>query len=139
MSYLLGNMSLHRTYAATAALAILLSGCSESGPPRYHVSGTVTHEGTPVPAGSILFQPDPAAGNEGPYGSATIKDGKFDTRDGGEPTIGGPQVVLIEAFDGNVKNPEYAPYGQSIGGGYQKSHPLPQADATLNIELTEEK
>ena len=52
--------------------------------------------------------------------------------------IGGSQIVLIEAFDGKVENPEYAPYGKSIGGGYQKAHQLPQADATLDIELTAE-
>jgi hypothetical protein len=121
-----------------AAASTLLAGCSESGPPRFEVSGTVTYEGKPVPVGSILFQPDPAVGNEGPYGSATIKDGKFDTRLEGEPTIGGEQIVLIEAFDGKVENPEYAPYGKSIAGGYQQPHQLPQADATLDIELTEE-
>jgi hypothetical protein len=122
-----------------ATAASLLIGCSESGPPRYDVSGTVTYKGQPVPVGSIIFQPDPAGNNEGPYGSATIKDGKFDTRNGGEPTTGGSQIVLVEAFDGKVKNAEYAPYGQSIGGGYQKRHELPQAHATLNIELTEDE
>jgi hypothetical protein len=126
------------TACCIALAAASLTGCEESGPPRFHVAGTVTYEGKPVPAGSILFQPDPAAGNEGPYGNATIKDGKFDTRIEGEPTIGGSQIVLIEAFDGKVQNPEYAPYGQAIGGGYQQQHHLPQADATLDIELTEE-
>jgi len=119
------------------AVMTFLSGCGESGPPRYHVSGTVTYEGKPVAVGSIVFQPDPAAGNEGPYGNATIKDGKFDTHVDGEPPIGGPQIVLIEAFDGKVENPEYAPYGKSIGGGYQQPHELPKADTTLDIELTE--
>jgi hypothetical protein len=119
------------------AAMMFLTGCGESGPPRYHVSGTVTYKGQPVPVGSIIFQPDARAGNAGPYGNATIKDGKFDTHVDGEPTVGGPQIVLVEAFDGKVENPEYAPYGKSVGGGFQQPRVLPKADTTLDIELTD--
>ena len=123
---------------AVCALAVIAaSGCQDEGPPRYHVSGTVTLKGEPVPIGSIIFQPDPTAGNSGPSGNATIQDGKFDTREAGVPTTGGSQIVTIEAFDGKVVNPEYAPYGTSLRVGYQEKHVLPEKDAVLDIELTE--
>ncbi|MGB9689681.1 hypothetical protein [Thermogutta sp.] len=87
------------------------SGCSKGGPKTYHVSGTVTFDGKPVPAGSILFEPDQTKGNTGPAGFAKIKDGKFDTRNNGRGTIGGPHVVRIIALDGvpGEELPEGAP------------------------------
>lgn len=119
-------------------LLVAGSGCQEEGPPRYHVVGTVTYKGEPVPVGSIIFQPDATAGQSGPYGHASIRDGHFDTRNGGAPTTGGAQIVIIEAFDGNVVNPDYAPYGSSLGLGYRKKLPLPKSkDAKVDIELTE--
>ena len=121
----------------TAVCCLLLSGCGDSGPLRYHVSGTVTHEGVPVPKGSILFQPEGAQGDR-QYGSATINDGKFDTAaEGGEGIMGGPHLVSIEAFDGSTENPDLMPHGRSLGTGYREPFELPQKDTTLNIELTE--
>ncbi|MCA9090307.1 MAG: hypothetical protein KDA90_16930 [Planctomycetaceae bacterium] len=60
-------------------LPVLSQGCGrgESGPQRYSLSGTVTYQGQPVPAGTILFQPDASAGNIGPGSLATIEDGKY--------------------------------------------------------------
>ena len=45
------------------AALLLAAGCGEAGPARYHVSGKVTFNGQPVPAGQIVFEPDPTAGN----------------------------------------------------------------------------
>ena len=120
-------------------VALGIVGCAEEGPPLYHVSGTVSYEGKPVAVGSMVFQPDPSAGNSGPYGHAMIRDGLYDTRLEGAPTTGGAQIVMIEAFDGKVVNPEYAPYGTSLGLGYQETHVLPESeDAVLHFELKEE-
>ena len=119
---------------------ILPCGCSKSdGVEKFHIQGTVTHQGNAVPVGSIVFQPDPSQGNSGPYGVAQIKDGKFSTKLKGEATIGGPHLVIIEAFDGKDVNPDYAPYGGSIGSTYQERFDLPKQDSTLDIELTERK
>ena len=119
---------------------LLASGCSKSdGPPTYHVQGTVTHDGKAVPIGSIVFQPDPSQGNRGPYGVAQIKDGKFDTKLEGQAVVGGPHLVIVEAFDGASPNPDYAPYGTSLGANYQEVFDLPKQDTTLDIELTERK
>src|SRR5690606_9725054 len=76
-------------------LAVCL-GCSNdsSGPERYTVSGTVTRGRQPLPAGSIIFEPDASAQNSGPTGSASIVEGKFETPEG-QGTIGGPHIVRI--------------------------------------------
>lgn len=134
---LLVQAAAHLLKLVSAGLLLLPPlGCGQSGPPRYHVSGTVTYQGEPVPVGSILFQPDPTKGNSGPYGNAAIKDGKYDTRLDGQPTCGGSQIVIVQAFDGEHFT-EYTPYGAPLGDGYQQPHELPKKDATLDIELTE--
>ena len=125
------------TAMALLLTIMFLAGCGDSGPPRYHVSGSVTYEGKPVPHGSILFQPLPSTGGGAATGNATIRDGKYDTRVAGEPISGGPQIVIIEAFDGKVVNPDYAPFGESLGDSYRRQHDLPEEDATLDVELTE--
>jgi hypothetical protein len=85
--------------AAIGCAALMLSGCGESGPPRYEVSGTVVVDGRPVPVGYIVFTPDAAAGNSGPGGQADIRDGKYNTQLG-RGTIGGPHAASIFGFDG---------------------------------------
>jgi hypothetical protein len=76
----------------------LLAGCSESGPARYRIQGTVEFDGRPVPAGTIYFDPDSSKGNKGPQGFATITDGKFDTDIGGKGRVGGPMTVRINGL-----------------------------------------
>lgn len=111
-------------------------GCGQSDPERFHLSGTVTHQGQPVAFGSIVFQPDQSQGNSGSYATASIKDGKFDTRSG-KGIVGGPHLVMIEAFDGKDINDDYSPYGKSLGESYQRPFDLPREDSTLTIELTD--
>lgn len=76
----------------------LLAGCSESGPTRYRIQGTVEFDGQPVPAGTIYFDPDSSKGNKGPQGYATITDGKFDTEISGKGHVGGPMIVRINGL-----------------------------------------
>jgi hypothetical protein len=114
---------------------IALAGCQDSGPPRYRISGTVTHQGQPVPIGSILFQPDGAKQNSGPYGFAPIREGRYDTQLDGKGFSGGPQIVIVEAFDGVNIDPDYNPYGLSISSGYIQPHDLPHTETTLDIRL----
>lgn len=79
---------------------LLLSGCSgSSGPPRYEVSGAVTYNGKPVPAGEVSFQPDASKGNKGPGSLALIKDGRYKTNPK-KGVVGGPYIVRILGFDG---------------------------------------
>ena len=91
------------------ALLISCAGCGEDGPKRYQFAGTITHNGQPIPAGIIYFDPDGTPGkdgtpgNDGPQGHAVIKDGKFDTKQiGGQGPGGGRYLVRVYAHDGNA-------------------------------------
>ncbi|WP_146431112.1 hypothetical protein [Blastopirellula retiformator] len=129
-----------RTALPMLLLSAMLLGCSGGdAADAFRIQGTVTHQGKPVPIGSIIFQPDGSKGNSGAYGSAAIKDGQFDTRNNGQPMVGGPHLVIVEAFDGVDPNPDFAPYGKSLGESYQEAFELPEEDTTLNIELTDRK
>lgn len=98
-------------FTATVPL-LFVTGCGggDDGPPRFRVSGTVTFDGKPVPAGTIYFQP--AAGNKGPAGLAAIVKGKFDTSSG-KGTVGGPHNVRVEGTDA-AGVPIFVPHFEEI-------------------------
>jgi hypothetical protein len=124
-------------FFVVAFLAGFVTGCGKSGPVRYRVSGSVTFKGKPVPVGSIQFTPDASKGNAGLSAFAGIKDGKYDSAADGLGTVGGPQVVSVDAFDGHVVDPGVLPNGKPLVRGFRKSYDLPKgADATLDIELS---
>jgi len=125
-----------RTRASLAVLAILppLAFASCGGDRTYNLSGTVTFQGKPVPAGQIIFEPDPSAGNKGPAAFAKIKDGRYDTSlDNGQGTIGGPHLVRIHGRDG-------IPRGELLNGlqlfpDYSTTVDLPQKNGEQNFEV----
>ena len=86
--------------AAIAALSLSSMGCGSGGPARFDVSGDVTFQGRPIPAGQIIFDPDPRKGTDGPQGFAHIKNGHYDTRDEGARPVAGAHFVRIDGFDG---------------------------------------
>ena len=54
-------------------LISLVSGCGQSGPKEYPVTGTVTYQGEPLLLGTVMFVP-----KEGPAATATIgNDGRY--------------------------------------------------------------
>lgn len=111
-----------------------LNGCGGAdGPPRFQVSGSVTHAGQPVPAGSIMFQPDGSKGNKGPAGFAKIKDGKYDTKIDGEGAIGGPHLVVITALNG-VANPD-SPDGVPLCPDFNTAVDLPKEKTTKDFDI----
>lgn len=85
-----------------AFVILPLIGCRGEQDGRVaHVAGLVTVDGAVVHAGRIAFHPDATVGNSGPAGIATIKDGKYDTRDlGGKRVIYGPSIVFISCYAG---------------------------------------
>lgn len=112
-------------------LSLLLAGCG--GQKSYHVFGTVTYKGKPVPTGQIVFEPDPTAGNKGQPAFAKIKDGHYDTREDGQGMLGGPHLVRIEGRDG-------IPRGELLSGlplfpEYNTKVDLPQAPGEQNFEV----
>ncbi|MFI4876367.1 MAG: hypothetical protein ACIALR_13540 [Blastopirellula sp. JB062] len=117
------------------AAIIVIAGCGNVDSGVYHVSGEVTFEGRPVPAGTVLFQPDASQGASGPAGLAIIRDGKYDTADaGGKGIVGGPQRVRITGLDG--KPADMAPNGVPIFRDYSTTVKLPSADTTHDFAIT---
>ncbi|MEX0792760.1 MAG: hypothetical protein WD045_06460 [Pirellulaceae bacterium] len=127
----------HVTRLMVVLCALALGCAQEESQKRYHVSGTVTHEGNPVSVGTIQFRPDSMQGNSGPPGFADIKEGKFDTKLSGKGTIGGPHLVTIDAFDGQNIDPDIRPNGDTFVSGYQQKIDLEKESETqLTLELT---
>lgn len=117
------------------ALLVISAGCGKSGPPVYHVAGTVTFKGEPVPAGTVLFQPDESQGCTGPAGIAHIKDGKYDTaEEGGKGVVGGPHLVRITGLDG--KPVEMAPEGVPLFPDFTTTVDLPTEDSSHDFVVT---
>jgi len=105
----------------------VVSGCGESGPKSYPISGTVNFDGKPIPYGEVIFTPDAAQKNTGPQGIAKIQDGKYDTRwAGGKGVAGGPTVVRVNGMD--------RPGGKTLCE-YELKVDLPREEATHNIEV----
>ena len=88
-----------------------------------------------MPAGVIVFEPDPRQGNSGPQGSAVIKNGTYDTRTPpGQGSVGGASFVKIDCYDG--KNPtEVTPYGDRIRNRYEVTQNMPSESATVNFDV----
>lgn len=106
---------------------IMSSGCGDGG--GYRVTGTVVFRGQPVPAGTIYFHPNKAAGIEGPSGFAQIVDGAFDTASGrGRGAIAGLHDVEISGYERatqSADNPEGG--GASLFAGFRQGIELPAA------------
>lgn len=123
--------------ALGACAALLFSGCGggSEGPRRFHVSGQVTWQGKPVPAGTVTFTPDVRKGNSGVQGAAPIRNGRYDTRDrDGRGTSGGPQIVKVLGYDGGPAT-ETDPLGNRLFPEYQAEHDLPAQDSTLDLAV----
>lgn len=120
------------TLAATGTVCLLSLGCSTAdGPPRYHVSGSVTYQGKPVPGGRIMFEPDATQGNSGPGAVAEISEGRYATRSD-RGVVGGPHRVTIYGTDGTVATEErdnalFVPYRTEVD--------LPEADTTHDFSI----
>ena len=123
--------------AGLPALALVAvpfaAGCFKGGPPEYHLSGSVTFQGKPVPAGQLFFDPDYARGNDGPAGFAYIKDGRYDTRAGGKGVVGGPHTVRIHGADG--KPDAELPVGRPLFREYAAKAALPRQDGTHDFDV----
>ena len=107
----------------------LLTGCGKQEK-LYRVSGTVTHNGKPIPKGAIHF--DPQA--DGPQGYAAIVDGKFDTAQQGKGVRGGAYNIRVNGFNGKVANE--APLGEALFPEYTGTKDLPMQDSTYDLDIT---
>jgi hypothetical protein len=117
-------------FAALAALA----GCG--GDPLYDVTGTVTYDGKPLPAGVVWFDPDPT-NTDAPQGFAYVKDGQFDTAQNGRGVRGGAYVIRIEGFDGKPANE--LPLGRPLFTDFREKRDLPRQKAELQLTVPKSK
>lgn len=114
-------------------IGTLFLGC-QTGPRIYHVKGTVTYKGEPLPAGTIFFDPDIGKQNDGPQGYAFITDGVYDTAGkGGRGVIGMAYIVRIHGFDG--KAGEELPMGRTLFTDFQKAMEFPLADTVQDFQV----
>lgn len=88
------------------AFLALVAGCARG--PDHVLSGAVSHGGRPVPRAFIQFQPDAAAGNTGPSGSAEVVNGRYRTRPG-FGVVQGPYIVRIMPEVREVSGGDEAP------------------------------
>lgn len=118
-----------------AALLALAAGCGPGEERLFDVTGTVAVGGTPVPAGMVFF--DPAGPTGGTQGFANIKDGKFNTADGGRGVRGGAYRVRVSGFDGKAANE--APMGQTLFPEYEFAKELPKQNSELTIDVPKKR
>ena len=83
----------------TACSGAVASCGRQSGPPRYALSGTVTFDGKPVPAGEIQFAADTERGNKRTGTSGQMNEGRYQTL-ADKGTVGGPHVTTVCGYDG---------------------------------------
>jgi hypothetical protein len=125
--------------ALNAALAVVIGcGSPATGPQRFTVDGSVTFGGQPVPMGRIVFEPDSAAGNNGPVGMADIKDGRYASglRFG---AVGGPHEVVIEGFESpgpDGLGPDESP--RPLFREYRTKIDLPKAASIHDFDVPEQ-
>ena len=112
---------------------LLLLGCSAGdGIERFHLAGTVTYQGQPVPTGEIQFTPNSRAGNSGPGTIVKIEDGHYETQPG-KGVLGGAYGVRIVGYDGKANSESdlgvslFLPYGEAVT--------LPKEDSTLDFNI----
>jgi hypothetical protein len=86
------------TFLIGAVGLLLLSGCGVEQPKLAIVHGKVSHDGAPLPGGTIVFTPDATRGNTGPLAWAEIqRDGTYSLRTDDQPgaTPGWHRVTVV--------------------------------------------
>lgn len=82
-----------------AALSVLLAGCSANdGPNQCPVTGTIRIGDQPLTGGFVTIEPADGGANGGLQGIAPIRNGRFDTEDGGKRAVSGPVVLRIDGW-----------------------------------------
>ncbi|QDU63798.1 hypothetical protein Pan216_46790 [Planctomycetes bacterium Pan216] len=115
----------------------LLTGCGgkSAGPPRYDVSGAVTFDGKPVPAGVLMFRPDASKGNSGPATTIRIVDGAFDTQVAGMGVVPGEHKVTITGYDGMTDTANELPDGRPLFRRYEEQATIGEEATTIDFDV----
>jgi hypothetical protein len=83
---------MYRVLIGLSLFSLCLSGCGRDDG-RQSLTGNVTFDGKPLPYGEIVFRPA-----KGPEGSATVRDGKYCTDDGGQGITKGPNTIIVTGY-----------------------------------------
>jgi hypothetical protein len=119
----------------TLIVLLAVVGCSfQDGPRRYQLSGKVTFAGQPLPAGSIMLEPDTAKGNTGPGGTAVVRNGAYMTTPG-FGVVGGPYIARIVGYDGKHVPGSDMVDGRELFPERAIEIDLPRGDATHDFDL----
>lgn len=118
-----------------AGLLTALIGCRSEEPDRTAVHGSITFQGKPIPAGTIVFEPDASRGNQGPTGFASITDGLYDTRDGGKGVRPGAVVVWVSGFDGVNRANTDSGMGKPLCSMYKTTGEITAPTTSLDVEI----
>lgn len=114
-----------------SVLLLSLAGCGQDDG-RESLSGNVTFDGQPLVYGEIVFRP-----SEGPEGIATVRDGKYDTDDGGMGITIGPNTVIITGYAAepvvNTDETKASEAAPPLFAGYQQQADL--NSATFDIAV----
>lgn len=111
---------------------IVLAGCG-GGSNRFPVSGKITYDGKPVPAGEIVFEPDSSKSNTGPGSLTRIKGGMYATEQG-LGVVGGPYLVRITPFDG-ISNPNSLDGKPLLPAPYEERLVFPNQGSTHDFDI----
>jgi hypothetical protein len=122
----------HTRLVPVALLAFAALGCGEGGPTRYHVAGRATLGGEPIPEGVVIIEPDASRGNTGRQAYAPIRNGHFDTADGGEPVVPGAVIFRVEG-----RSPATAAYpaGVPLCSDYRLRAELPAKRSDFDVAV----
>lgn len=118
-------------------LLVLLAagGCGSEGPRRYELSGTVTYRGTPLPVGTLLFEPDTGRGNRGPGTLVEVREGRYRTMPG-QGVVGGPYLVRITGFDGKGDDRGESQQGRPLFPEQVQVLDLPHRNASQDLAVS---
>ena len=134
----LGRLTLMRSVFCAAVLG-LIAGCGSEGPKFVEVTGTVTLDGNPLKAGTVMFFP-----TDGPASTGPIIDGKFRLYSSGEQigAVPGKHQVAIMGPQENsysdapaVVNPVPERYLVPETSGLEKDV-AEEGENVISIELT---
>lgn len=100
-----------------AAALLFAVGCG--GPSAVPVSGTVTRGGTPLPAGTVAFEPKAESGTTGAGSWAEVRDGAFSIPASknltpGTYTVRVSPVTLGSGQDLKTAPPQFKPWETTV-------------------------
>jgi len=124
------------TTLAVVACLLATNGCGQPKREVAHLSGKVTLNGKPIPAGFINFIPGVGGGEAKGF---EIKDGVYNTADGPNPGIyPGENRVFIQGCDGKVPSgpdADFWPKGKQVMNPYEFQLTVAAGTNTKDIEV----